>query len=69
MCPGTYRGQKWVPDSLELELQTVVNLPVRVPGIQLGSPTRAVTLNHRAVSAARYFIFADWGQNPQLCEL
>lgn len=36
MCVGVHRGQKGVPDPLELELQVVIYLP-RVPGQNSGS--------------------------------
>lgn len=59
MCvSGAHRGQKTIPDCLELELQMVVSCPMLVLGTELSSPRAANAFSWWTIPPApKIFIF------------
>ena len=58
VCVVTHRGQRRMLDLLELELQAVVSIFMRVLGTELGSTSRVLcALNHWVISPASILFF------------
>lgn len=44
MIADTYSGQKWILESLDLELQRFVSFPTEVLGTEIGSSARVLLI-------------------------